>query len=75
MCLSNPNQGIPSATVTASHMTQGTIQYESMISQGMDEGLDLWEANNEKGETVADEVTYKLLSDDIVCLVNGLELK
>jgi hypothetical protein len=41
----------------------------------MDEGLDLWEANTEKGEMVADEVTYKLLSDDVVCLVNSLELK
>jgi hypothetical protein len=45
VCLSNPHQGIPSTTVTAPHMTQGTVQYESMIPQGMDEGLDLWEAS------------------------------
>jgi len=25
-------------------MTQGTVEYKSMIPQGMDEGLDLWEA-------------------------------
>ena len=28
----------------ASHVTQGKVEYESMIPQGTDEGLDLWEA-------------------------------
>ena len=43
MCRTNPQQGIPSTTVTASHVTQGTVEYESITPQGMDEGLDLWE--------------------------------
>ena len=34
----------PIATVTASHMTQGRVEYESMILQGTEKGLDLWEA-------------------------------
>jgi hypothetical protein len=44
MCRGNPHQGIPSTTVTASHVTQGRVEYESTISHGMDEGMDLWEA-------------------------------
>ena len=31
MSLSNPHQGILSTTVTTSHVTQGRIEYESMI--------------------------------------------
>jgi len=45
MCHSNPHQGIPSTTVTAYHMTQGRVEYESTIPRGTDEGLDLWEAS------------------------------
>jgi len=41
---SNPHQGVPSTTVTASHVTQGRVQYESTIPRGTDKGLDLWEA-------------------------------
>ena len=37
-------QGIPSTTVTASHVTQGRVEYESTIPRGTDEGSDLWEA-------------------------------
>jgi len=44
MCCSNSHQGIPSTTVTASRVTQGRVEYESMIPRGMDKGLDLWEA-------------------------------
>jgi len=36
---------MPSTTVTASHVTQGRVEYESTIPQHMDDGLDLWEAN------------------------------
>jgi len=45
MSQSNPHQGIPSTTVTASHMTQGRIEYESMIPTGMDKVSDLWKAD------------------------------
>jgi hypothetical protein len=41
---SSLHQGVRSTTVTASHMTQGRVEYESTIPQGTDEGLDLWEA-------------------------------
>jgi len=34
---------MPSKTVTVSHVTQGTVEYESAIPEGTDEGLDLWE--------------------------------
>jgi len=44
MCHRNPHQGVASTTVTTSHMTQGTAEYESTIPRGIDEGLDLWEA-------------------------------
>ena len=44
MCRSNPHQSIPSTTVTASHVTQGRVKYESVIPRGMGGGLDLWEA-------------------------------
>jgi len=44
LCRSNPHQGMPSITVTASHMSQGRVEYEFTIPQGTDEGLDLWEA-------------------------------
>ena len=44
MCRSNPHQGVPTTTVTASHVTQGRVEYESTIPQGTDERLDLWEA-------------------------------
>ena len=44
MCHSNPHQDIPSTTVSASHVTQGRVEYESMIPRGTDEGLDLWKA-------------------------------
>ena len=36
---------MPSTTVTAFHVIQGRVEYESVIPQGTDEGLDLWEAN------------------------------
>jgi len=36
---------MPSATVTASHVTQGRVEYESTIPQSTDDGLDLWEAD------------------------------
>jgi len=29
----------------ASHVTQGKVEYESMIPRGTEEGLDLWEAD------------------------------
>jgi len=45
VCRSNPHQGVPSTTVTAFHVIQGRVEYESVIPQGTDEGLDLWEAN------------------------------
>jgi hypothetical protein len=44
VCRSKPHQGIPSTTVTASHVTQGRVEYESMIPRGTDERLDLEEA-------------------------------
>jgi hypothetical protein len=43
VCCSNPQQGMPCTSVTASHVTQGRVEHESMIPQGTDEGLDLWE--------------------------------
>jgi hypothetical protein len=43
VCHSNPHQCMPSTTVTASHVTQGRVEYESTIPRGMDGGLDLWE--------------------------------
>ena len=46
MYRSNPHQGIPFRNVTASQVTQGTVQYKSMILRGTDRGLDLWEALN-----------------------------
>ena len=39
--------GVTSTPVTASHMTQGRVEYESMIPRGMDKGLDLWEAKSD----------------------------
>jgi hypothetical protein len=44
-CRCNPHQGIPSTTVTASHVTQGSVQYKSTIPRGTDKGLDLWEVH------------------------------
>jgi hypothetical protein len=44
VCRSNPQQGITSTPVTASHVTQGRVQYESTTPRGTDEGLDVWEA-------------------------------
>jgi len=38
MCHSNPHQRIPSTTVTASHMTKGRVEYESMIPRDTGEG-------------------------------------
>jgi hypothetical protein len=35
---------MPSTTVTASHVTQGRVAYESVIPRGTDGGLDLREA-------------------------------
>jgi hypothetical protein len=46
MCCSNPHQDVPSTTVSASHVTQGIVEYESTIPQSLDEGLALWEAYN-----------------------------
>jgi hypothetical protein len=43
MCCSNPHQAVPFTTVTASHVTQGRLEYKSMIPRGTDEGLDLRE--------------------------------
>ena len=45
MCRSNPHQGIPSTTVTDSHVTQGRVEYKSTVPRGTDEELDLWEAS------------------------------
>jgi hypothetical protein len=44
VCHGNHHQGTPSTTVTASHLSQGIVEYESTIPQSTDEGLDLWEA-------------------------------
>jgi len=33
LCRRNPHQGIPSTTVTASHVTQGRVEFESTIPQ------------------------------------------
>jgi len=44
---SNRHQGIPSISVTASHVTQGRVEYRSMIPRSMDEGLDLGESGGE----------------------------
>jgi hypothetical protein len=41
---SNPHQAMPSTTVTASHVTQGRVEYESTEPRRTDEGLVLWEA-------------------------------
>jgi len=49
MCCSSSHEGIHSTTVTASHVTQGRVEYESTIPQGTDEGLDLWEATDGVG--------------------------
>jgi hypothetical protein len=46
MCRSNPHQGVHSTTVTASHVTQGRVEYESTIPRGTDEALDLGEPLN-----------------------------
>ena len=35
---------MPSTTVTATHVTQCIVEYESTIPRSTDEGLDLWEA-------------------------------
>jgi hypothetical protein len=40
----HPQQGIPFTPVTASHVTQGRVEYESTKSWGTDDGLDLWES-------------------------------
>ena len=58
MCCSNRHHGVPSTTVTASHVTQGSVEYESKIPQGMDEGLDLWEANQLFGSLIIWLVGY-----------------
>ena len=52
MCRNNPHQGIPSTTVTAPHVTQGRVDYESTIPRGTDEELDLWEAPYVLGEMI-----------------------
>ena len=44
MCRSKPHQGMPSTTVTGSHVTQGKVENEPTISRGMEERLGLWEA-------------------------------
>jgi len=59
MCHSNPHQGVPSATVTGSHVTQGRVEYESTIPQVMDEGLDLWEAISRDSNNCKLKVHYK----------------
>ena len=41
MCHSNSHQGVPSTTVTAFHMTQGRVEYESTIPRSTDDRLDL----------------------------------
>jgi hypothetical protein len=37
---------MPSTTVTAFHVTQGRVEYESTIPQGTDKGLDLREESS-----------------------------
>jgi hypothetical protein len=44
VCRSNRDQGMPCTTVTASHVTQGRVEYESTIPRGTEGVLDLWEA-------------------------------
>jgi len=44
LCRSNPHQGVPSTTVTTSHVTQGSVEFKSTIPRSADKGLDLWEA-------------------------------
>jgi hypothetical protein len=44
MYRSNPHQDMPSTTVTASRVTEGMVECESMVHCGADKGLDLWEA-------------------------------
>ena len=39
---------MPSTTVTASHVTQGRVEYKSTIPRSTDEGLDLWEDYRDK---------------------------
>jgi len=41
MCCSNSHEGVPSTTVTASHVTQARLEYKSMIPPGTEEALDL----------------------------------
>jgi hypothetical protein len=45
MCSSNPLQGTHCTTVTASHLTQGRVEFESVCPCSTDKGLDLWEAS------------------------------
>ena len=42
----DPQKGIPYKPVTAYHVTQGGVDYESTTLRDTDEGLDLWEACN-----------------------------
>ena len=47
VCRSNPHQGIPFTTVTASHVTQGRVEYESTLPRDMDGVLVLWQASRQ----------------------------
>jgi len=60
MCRGNSHQGIPSTTVTASHVTQSRAQYESTIPRGTDEGLYLWEANIKYPNSLSERISEAL---------------
>jgi hypothetical protein len=79
VCRSNTDQGIPSTTVTASHVTQGRVQYETTIPRGTDEGLDLWDAVYVLSEmiigTFKTQVVVVLFIKLEVCKDLGLVLK
>jgi len=53
---------MPFTTVTAPHVTQGRVEYESTIHRSTDEGFDLWEAqqilrNQHEYGTITDTMT------------------
>jgi len=69
MCRSNPHQGVPSTTVTASHVTQDIVEYESSIPRSSDEGLALWEATG----TLLEEVRkFMIIYRSIILRMRGV---
>jgi len=55
---------MPSETVTASHVTQVTVEYESAVPEGTDEELDLWKAT----EHLTNNDQWKVISS---CVFDG----